>query len=90
MSTKTSILAATLAIATVAGAFVTTTEQAEAKGPGVGFGIAAGVLGAAMVSSAIANSAYDGYGYYGYRRCGWMPRYDAFGNYIGRIRTCDY
>ena len=45
-----------------------------------------GVIGAAAVGSAIAA---DGYYYDGYRRCGWVRQYDAFGNYVGRVRVCD-
>ena len=26
--------------------------------------------------------------YYGYRRCGWVRQFDAYGNYIGRVRSC--
>jgi hypothetical protein len=36
------------------------------------------LVGAAIVGSAIA--AHDGYYYGGYRRCGWVRQYDAFGN----------
>ena len=88
MSIKSKIAAFSLialaGLGTVAG-----TGQAQAKGPGLGFGIAAGILGAAVVGSAIAA---DHAGYYdeGYRRCGWVRQYDAYGNYIGRIRTCNY
>ena len=63
------------------------TTQAEAKG--LGWGIGAGLVGAAVVGSAIAASN-DGYYYDGYRRCGWVRQFDAFGNYIGRVRTCNY
>jgi hypothetical protein len=76
------------ALALVALAFtgtVASTTQAEAKG--FGWGIGAGLIGAAVVGSAIA--ANDGY-YYGYRRCGWVRQFDAYGNYIGRVRTCNY
>jgi hypothetical protein len=45
-------------------------------------------VGAAIVGSAIITSN-EGY-YYGYRRCGWVRQFDAFGNYIGRVRTCNY
>ena len=24
----------------------------------------------------------------GYRRCGWVRQFDAYGNYIGRVRSC--
>jgi hypothetical protein len=41
-----------------------------------------------VVGSAIAASN-DGY-YYGYRQCGWVRQFDAYGNYMGRVRTCNY
>jgi hypothetical protein len=52
--------------------------------------IGAGLVGAAIVGSAVAASN-DGY-YYdgGYRRCGWVRQFDAYGNYIGRVRACNY
>ena len=53
-----------------------------------GWGIGAGIVGAAVVGSAIAAS--DGYYYDGYRRCGWVRQFDAYGNYMGRVRTCNY
>jgi hypothetical protein len=43
---------------------------------------------AAIVGSAIAASN-DGYHYDGYRRCGWVRQFDAYGNYMGRVRTCN-
>jgi hypothetical protein len=83
MSIKTKIAA--LALATLAvTASIASTTQAEAKG--LGWGIGAGFVGAAIVGSAIAAS--DPYPYYGYRRCGWVRQFDAFGNYIGRVNTC--
>jgi hypothetical protein len=39
-------------------------------------------LFAAAASGAYAND------YYGYRRCGWVRQFDAYGNYIGRVRSC--
>jgi hypothetical protein len=88
MSIKTRIAALALATLAVIGAIASTTTQAEARGRG--WGIGAGLLGAAVVGSAIAASN-DGYYYYdGYRRCGWVRQFDAFGNYIGRVRTCNY
>jgi hypothetical protein len=57
-------------------------------GFGLGWGIGAGLLGAAVVGSAIAAS--DGYYYDGYRRCGWVRQYDAYGNFMGRVRSCNY
>jgi hypothetical protein len=89
MSIKTKIAAVSLIALATAGTVASTTGQAQAKGPGLGFGIAAGIFSAAVVGSAIAaNEA----GYYddGYRRCGWVRQFDAYGNYIGRVRTCHY
>jgi hypothetical protein len=86
MSIKTRIAALALATLAVTGSIASTT-QAEAKG--LGWGIGAGLLGAAVVGSAIAASN-DGYYYDGYRRCGWVRQFDAYGNYMGRVRTCNY
>ena len=89
MSIKTKIAAVALVALTAAGTIATSTRQAEAKGPGYGYGIAAGLAGAAIVGSAIAVN--EGYGYgYGYRRCGWVRQYDSWGNYVGKVRTCNY
>jgi hypothetical protein len=89
MSIKSRIAAIALVAVTAAGAMASTTQQAQAKGPGIGFGIAAGLAGAAIVGSAVAASnGYYGYDY-GYR-CGWVRQYDVYGNYMGRVRTCNY
>ena len=87
MSIKTKIAAAALAILAVTGSIASTTQSAEARG--LGFGIGAGLVGAAIVGSAIAASS-DGYYYDGYRHCGWVRQFDAYGNYIGRVRSCNY
>ena len=86
INTKFAALALTALVATGAIASSTT---AEAKGPGPAFGIAAGLVGAAVVGSAIAASGPHYYVDYGYRRCVWVPRYNAYGDYIGRVRACD-
>jgi hypothetical protein len=88
MSIKTRIAAVALATLAVTGAIASTTTQAEARGFGLGWGIGAGLVGAAVVGSAIAANN-DGY-YGGYRHCGWVRQFDAYGNYIGRVRTCNY
>ncbi len=89
MSIKTKIAAVAIASLTLTGGIAAST-QAEAgyHGGGVGIGIAAGLLGAAIVSNAYAQPAYvvDG----GYRRCGWVRQFDAYGNYMGRVRSCAY
>jgi hypothetical protein len=87
MSIKTKIAALALVALAVTGGLASTTTQAEAKP--LGWGIGAGLVGAAIVGTAIAassNGYYDG----GYRRCGWVRQFDAYGNYMGRIRTCNY
>jgi hypothetical protein len=88
MSIKTKIAAFALATLAVTGSIATTITQAQAKPFGLGWGIGAGIVGAAIVGSAIA--ANDGYYNDGYRRCGWVRQFDAYGNYMGRVRTCDY
>ena len=86
MSIKTRIAAVALAALAVTGSVVFTTSQAQAKPLGWGWGVGAGIATAAIVGTAIAASN-DPY-YYGYHRCGWVAQYDAFGQYIGRVRTC--
>jgi hypothetical protein len=88
MSIKTRIAAFALATLAVTGTIASTTTQAEAKGFGLGWGIGAGLVGAAIVGTAIATSN-DGYYYDGYRRCFWVRQFDAYGNYMGRVRTCN-
>ena len=85
MSIKTKIAAAALAALTLTGS-VATTSSAQAKPLGWGWGVGAGIATAAIVGTAIAASN-DPY-YYGYHRCGWVAQYDAFGHYLGRVRTC--
>ena len=90
MSIKSRIAAIALTALAVTGTIASTTSQADAKPFGLGWGIGAGIVGAAVVGSAIAaqNSYNDGYYNDGYRRCGWVRQFDAYGNYIGRVRTC--
>ena len=87
MSIKTKIAAAAFALLAVTGSVASTTQSAEARG--LGFGIGAGLVGAAIVGSAIAASG-DGYYYDGYRHCAWVRQVDAYGNFIGRVRSCNY
>ena len=88
MSIKSKIAALALTALAVTGSFASTTTKAEAHGFGLGWGLGAGLVGAAVVGSAIAASN-DGYYYGGYRHCGWVRQFDAYGNYIGRVRTCN-
>lgn len=85
MSIKTKIAALAVAALAATGSIASTTTSAEAHGIHPGWGIGAGLLGAAVVGSAIAATApYPAYGY----RCGWVRQYDAFGRYIGSVNTC--
>jgi hypothetical protein len=86
MSIKTKIAAVALAALAITGSVVSTTSRAQAKPLGWGWGVGAGIATAAIVGTAIAASN-DPY-YYGYPRCGWIAQYNAFGQYIGRVRTC--
>jgi hypothetical protein len=89
MSIKTKIAAAAVVALAVTGSVASTTAPAEAHGFHHGWGIGAGLLGAAVVGSAIAASNPYPYDYdNGYRRCGWIRQFDAFGNYIGTVRSC--
>ena len=88
MSIKTKIAALAVAALTLTGGIAATTQEAHAgkfhhhHGVGIGVGLAAGALFAAAASNAYAND------YYGYRRCGWVRQFDAYCNYIGRVRSC--
>jgi hypothetical protein len=91
MSIKTKIAALALAALAVTGSLASTTTQAQAGGGGGGGApgwVGPAILGAAIVGTAVAAS--NGPYYDGYRRCGWVRQFDVYGNYMGRIRTCNY
>jgi hypothetical protein len=78
---KKFLTVAALAGATVASTMFVTTDQANAQfrrwGPAViGAGIVAGAI---IASQPYAHPV----------RCGWVARYDRWGNYLGRVRVCD-
>jgi hypothetical protein len=88
---KTKIIAATLAVATLAGSLGATTGTAEAgsRGAAIGLGIAAG----ALIGAAATSHAYSGPSYvvdHGYRRCKWVRQYDGYGYYVGTTKVCRY
>jgi hypothetical protein len=86
MSIKSKIAALALAALAVTGSIATTT-QAQAKP--LGWGIGAAIVGAAIVGTAVAasnNNYYNG----DYRQCGWVRQFDAYGNYVGSVRNCNY
>jgi hypothetical protein len=74
---KTLAIAA-IAIVTVASSLIATTNNADAQfrrwGP-------AAIAGAFVAGAVIANSAP-------YERCGWVRRFDRWGNYMGRAWVC--
>jgi hypothetical protein len=79
--------AAALTVLTLAASFAIPTTEANAKGKG--WKIGAGILGAAIVSSAIVNSYADDYYYYDEGpRCRFVPRYNAYGEYVGKVKAC--
>ena len=83
MSIKTKLAALAVAALAATGGIASTTTSAEAHGIHPGWGL--GLVGAAVVGSAIAaTTPYPAYGY----RCGWVRQYDAFGRYIGSVNTC--
>jgi hypothetical protein len=84
MSMKTKIAVVAVAVLAATGSIASSTASAEAHGFHHGWGIGAGLVGAAIVGSAIA--ATTPYPYY--ERCGWVRQYDAFGRYMGRVNTC--
>ncbi len=85
MSIKTRIAALAVAALAATGSIASTTTSAEAHGFHPGWGIGAGLVGAAIIGSAIAAATpYP----YDYQRCGWVRQYDAFGRYIGTVNTC--
>ena len=88
MSIKTKFAALALTALAVTGTIASTTSQAEAKPYGWGWGVGAGLVGAAIVGSAIAATTPYPYYYGGYAHCGWVRQFDAFGNYIGTVRSC--
>ena len=89
MSKFTKIAAGTLAALTITvGALATSSTEAQAwgkkgwYGPAIGFGIAAGVIGAAAYAA-------TGPHYYGVPGCRLVDRYDAYGNYRYTRKICD-
>ncbi len=89
MSIKTKIAALALAALAVTGSLAATTTKAEAY-PIKPWGyVGAGLATAAIIGTAVAASNGPVY-YTSYRRCGWAPRYNVFGQYIGSVRVCNF
>jgi hypothetical protein len=81
MSKLTKTVGALAALALIAG-LVSTEAQAKPK-----FGlIGAGVILGAATAATVASPMYVGPGY----RCMRVAQYDAWGNFMGTRRVCDY
>ena len=85
MSIKTKIAALALATLAVTGGIASSTTAAQASPKWIG----PAIFGAAVVGTAIVASNHGPY-YDGYRRCGWVRQFDAYGYYIGRVRVCNF
>ena len=86
MSIKTKTAAA-LAVLTLATTLALPASEAQARG----WGIAAGIVGGAIVAGAIAANANANTVYVdGYRRCRFVRNYDAYGYYLGTSKVCRY
>lgn len=90
MSIKTKIATLAIAALAVTGGIAATTQEAAA-GP-KGGAIAAGLIGAAVVGTAIAASTSPSYayGYRPHRHCNWVNQYNSFGYYVGKARVCHF
>ena len=89
MSIKTRIAALALAALAVTGSMAATTTKAEAYPIYPHWGVGAGLATAAIVGTAIAASNGPVY-YTTYRRCGLVPQYNMFHQYVGSVRVCNY
>lgn len=86
MSIKTKTAAA-LAVLALATTLAVPASEAQARG----WGLAAGLIGGAIVAGAIASSASANTVYVdGYRRCRFVRQYDQFGYYVGTAKVCHY
>jgi hypothetical protein len=86
MFLKSKLASAALVALTLTGAAVAASSEAKA---GPRWGLFAGIAAGAFVGATIASSAY-GYGYYGYRRCRFIDRFDYYGRYIGTEKVCRF
>ena len=79
----------TAAVAALALATTLAIPASEAQARG--WGLAAGLVGGAIVAGAIAANANANSVYVdGYRRCRFVRQYDQFGYYVGTARVCNY
>ena len=79
---KTKIAAALVAALTIGTVAVSSTSQAQAHHWHGGWGWGLGGVGLGLALGAAAAGTY-------YGDCYLAPRYDRYGNYIGRVRVCN-
>jgi hypothetical protein len=84
MTTKIKFAAALSALALAATIAL---PSSEANARGRGWAIGAGILGAAIVGSAIAAHSAPVYVDGGYR-CRYVRQFDGWGNYMGTAKVC--
>jgi hypothetical protein len=91
MSITSKLAAAVAAIALVAGVTIATTPAQAGKW---GNGFTYGLVGGAVAGAMIAGGAYNAYAepvyVGGYRRCGWVRQFNAYGEFVGTVRVCNY
>jgi len=93
MSIKTRIAALTLAALVATGSIAATVNSAEARdfhGGEHGFHEQHGFHDGWGRRSYIDGFNNDSNYYSGYGFCRWVPRFDIYRNYIGRVRSCVY
>ena len=92
MSIKTRIAAFTLGALVATGSLAAAATSAEARDFHEGHGFHEDHdfhhgWGRRSFNDGFDNDSYD---YSGYGYCRWVPRFDIYRNYIGRVRSCGY
>lgn len=88
MSIKSKIATLAIAVLAVTGSVAASTQTAHA-GP-KGKAIAAGLVGAAIVSSTIAAASQPHFYRPVHRHCFWQPRFNMIGQVVDHVRVCRY
>jgi hypothetical protein len=81
-------IAVALTALTLAGSVAATTTEAQAGSREIAIG--AGIAGAVILGAAAANAYSPVYVGSPYRSCRYVPRYNAWGAFIGNQKVCDY
>jgi hypothetical protein len=80
---KTKIAAALVAAVTLGATVVAGSSQAQAHHFHGGWGWGGVGLGLALGAAAASTYVYDS-------DCRWVRQFDRFGNYVGRVKVCNY